>query len=50
MVGILLASLIWWDHPNIFNRFSFPYIKRDLSWKSIRLIQERLLLNRLRIE
>jgi hypothetical protein len=27
MVGILLASLIWWDHPNLFNHLSFPYIR-----------------------
>jgi hypothetical protein len=35
MVGILLASLIWWDHPNLFNHLSFPYIKRDFSWKRL---------------
>jgi hypothetical protein len=35
MVGILLASLILWDHPNLFNHLSFPYIRRDLSWKRL---------------
>jgi hypothetical protein len=35
MVWILLTSLIWWDYPNIFNHISFPYIKRDLSWKRL---------------
>jgi hypothetical protein len=49
MVCILFASQIWWDHRNLFNRISFPYIKRDLSWKMLRLIQEILILNRLRI-
>jgi hypothetical protein len=27
MVGILLASLIWWDHPNIFKPSLFPLYK-----------------------
>ena len=33
MVEILLAFMIWWDHPNIFNHLSFPYIRRYFSWK-----------------
>jgi hypothetical protein len=49
MVGILIAYLIWWDHPNLFNHLSFPYIKRDFSWKRLRLIQARLMLNKIRI-
>jgi hypothetical protein len=39
MVGILLASLVWWDHPNLFNHLSFPYIKRDFSWKRLSLMK-----------
>jgi hypothetical protein len=35
MVGILLGSLIWWDHPNLFNHISFSYIMMDLSWKML---------------
>jgi hypothetical protein len=42
MVWILLASLIWWDHPNLLNHLSFPYIKRDLSWKRLRLNRIRI--------
>jgi hypothetical protein len=49
MVRILLGSLIWQDHPNLFNHLFFPYIKRDFSWKRLRLIQAILMLNRLRI-
>ena len=39
MVGILLASLIWWDHPNLFNHLSFPYIKMHFSCKRRRLMK-----------
>jgi hypothetical protein len=39
MVWILLTSLIWWDHPNLFNHLSLPYIKRDFSWKRLRLMK-----------
>jgi hypothetical protein len=42
MVRILLASLIWCDHPNLFNHLSFPYIKRDFSWKRLRLMRVEL--------
>ena len=42
MVGILLSSLIWCDHPNIFNHIYFPYIKRDFSWKRLRLMRVEL--------
>ena len=27
MVGILLASLIWWDHRNLFNHLSLILYK-----------------------
>jgi hypothetical protein len=36
MVGILLASLIWWDHPNLFNHLSFSYIRMGFSWIRLR--------------
>jgi hypothetical protein len=35
MVGILITSMIWWDHPNLFKHLSLPYIRRDFSWKRL---------------
>jgi F0F1-type ATP synthase membrane subunit b/b' len=35
MVGILFTSLIWRDHPNIFNCLSFSYIMIYFSWKRL---------------
>jgi hypothetical protein len=53
MVGILLASLIWWDHLDLFNHLSFFYIMMDLSWKGLSkkkvASKECLRLNRLRM-
>jgi F0F1-type ATP synthase membrane subunit b/b' len=40
MVGILFASLIWWDHPNLFNHLSFSYIMMDFSWKRLSKIKK----------
>jgi hypothetical protein len=40
MVGILLASLIWWDHPNLFNHLSFSYIMMDFSWKRLSKVKQ----------
>ena len=40
MVGSLLASLIWWDHPNLFNHLSFSYIMMDSSWKRLSKIKK----------
>ena len=40
MVGILLVSMIWWDHPNPFNHFYFSYIMTSFSWKWLRNIKK----------
>jgi hypothetical protein len=40
MVGIPLASLIWWDHPNLFNHLSLSFIMMDFSWKRLRKKKE----------
>jgi hypothetical protein len=40
MGGILLTSLIWWDHPNLFNHLSFSYIMMDFSWKRLSKIKK----------
>jgi hypothetical protein len=42
MVVILLASLIWWDHPHPFNHFTFSYIMIGFSWKRLRKIEQRI--------
>jgi hypothetical protein len=40
MIVILLASLIWWDHPHLFNHFSFSYIMIGFSWKRLSKIEQ----------
>jgi hypothetical protein len=42
MVVILLASLIWWDHPHPFNHFTFSYIMMGFSWKRLSKIEQRI--------
>jgi hypothetical protein len=42
MVVILLASLIWWDHPHPFNHFIFSYIMLGFSWKGLSKIEQRI--------
>jgi len=40
MVMILLTSLIWWDHPHLFNHFSLSYIINAFSWKRLRTVNQ----------
>jgi hypothetical protein len=40
MVGILLTSMIWWDHPHPFNHFYFSYIMMGFSWKRLSKIKK----------
>jgi hypothetical protein len=42
MFVILMASLIWWDHPHPFNHFTFSYIMMGFSWKRLRNIEQRI--------
>jgi hypothetical protein len=42
MVGILIAYLIWWDHPNLFNHLSFPYIKRDFLMEKAKVDSSKI--------